>query len=33
MAMEGPCKEMAEVSAKSKAAAERKMAGVPPLCK
>ena len=33
MAMEGLCKELAEVSAKSQAAAKRKMAEVPPLCK
>ena len=31
MAMEGPRKELAEVSAKSQAAAKRKMAGLPPL--
>ena len=33
MAMEGLRKELAEVSAESQAAAKRKMAGVPPLCK
>ena len=33
MAIEGLRKEVAEVSAKSQAAAKRKMAGVPPLCK
>ena len=33
MAMEGLRKELAEVSAKSQAAAKRKMAGVPPLSK
>ena len=33
MAMEGPRKELAKVSAKSQAAARRKMARVPPLCK
>ena len=33
MAMEGLRKELAEVSAKSQAAAKRKMAEVPPLCK
>ena len=33
MAMEGLRKELAELSAKSQAAAKREMAGVPPLCK
>ena len=33
MAMEGLHKELVEVSAKSQAAAKRKMAGLPPLCK
>ena len=33
MAMEGLRKELAEVSAKSQAAAKKKMAGVPPLSK
>ena len=33
MAMEGLRKELAEVSAKSEAAAKRKIAAVPPLCK
>ena len=33
MAMEGLRKELAEVSAKSQAAAKMKMAGVPPLSK
>ena len=33
MATEGLRKELAEVSAKSQAAAKRKIAGVPPLCK
>ena len=33
MVLEGLCKKVAEVSAKSQAAAKRKMVGVPPSCK